>query len=231
MDERTNETGLAEHMPEPAHHAVRGDHEPGEGEPLADAFPRVVPQPAQLPPGSVPRERGRRVYQRHIAPVFLGVADDRRGEAVGQCAVVPVPRQGSVEPGTHQRLPIQDPAGRVARDDDALGAKVREPTPPQFVAGAQPDVGNEAPVRSAMEKDDAGASPATLASVRRRLFAAIGQPSRAAPTVSAASRTMASDRCVYFSVVAGSRCPSRRPMVSTVSPCARAVLAYEWRKS
>ena len=41
----------------------------------------------------------------------------------------------------------------------------------------------------------------------------------------AASRTIASDRCVYFSVVAGLRCPSRRPMVSTVSPCARAMLA------
>ena len=72
-----------------------------------------------------------------------------------------------------------------------------------------------------------GASLAMPASVRRRLCAAMAYPSRAAPTASAASRTMESDRCVYFSVVAGSRCPRSRPMVSTVSPCAKAMLAYE----
>jgi len=77
----------------------------------------------------------------------------------------------------------------------------------------------------------AGANLATLASVRRRLFAAMLQPSRAAPTASAAPRTMASDKWMYLSVVSGLRCPSRRPMVSTVSPCARATLAYVCRRS
>ena len=77
----------------------------------------------------------------------------------------------------------------------------------------------------------AGASLAILASVRRRLFAAMCQPSRMAPTVSAASRTMASDRWMYFSVVAGSRCPSSRPMVRTFAPCASAMLAWLCRRS
>ena len=40
---------------------------------------------------------------------------------------------------------------------------------------------------------------------RRRLCAAIAQPSRAAATAPTASRTMASDRWMYFSVVAGLR--------------------------
>lgn len=78
---------------------------------------------------------------------------------------------------------------------------------------------------------DVGISFAPAAAVRRLLLALMPQPSRAAPTASAARRTIESARRVYLSVVSGSRCPSSRPIVNTISPSAMAMLAYEWRKS
>ena len=72
-----------------------------------------------------------------------------------------------------------------------------------------------------------GRRRAMAASVRRmRFLPAMAQRSRMAPTVSAASTTMASSRWVYLSVVSALRCPSSRPMARTVSPCRKAMLAW-----
>ena len=54
---------------------------------------------------------------------------------------------------------------------------------------------------------------------------------RTAPTVSAASATVPSERCMYLRVVPGSLWPSNRPTVRMFSPCMTAILAYVWRRS
>ena len=113
----------------------------------------------------------------------------------------------AVEPGMHLRSvnPVE-PSIPEAGKQLPLKSAVRAPAGrwlASVVAGRVPGSGDEVPKC-------------------RRGHA---QPSRAAPTASAASRTIESAKWVYFRVVAGSRCPSRRPMVSTVSPRRRAKLA------
>ena len=77
-----------------------------------------------------------------------------------------------------------------------------------------------------------GRRRAMAASVRRmRFLPVMAQRSRMAPTISAASTTMASSGWVYLSVVSALRCPSSRPMTRTVSPSLKAMLAWVWRRS
>ena len=65
------------------------------------------------------------------------------------------------------------------------------------------------------------------ASVSRTCFSRTNaQPSSTAPTVSAASWTIVSARCVYLSVVSGLRCPSSFPIARMVLPCLSARLAW-----
>ena len=77
-----------------------------------------------------------------------------------------------------------------------------------------------------------GRRRAMAASVSRTCFSrATAQPSSTAPTVSAASWTIVSARCVYLSVVSGLRCPSSFPIARMVLPCLSARLACVCRKS
>ena len=56
-------------------------------------------------------------------------------------------------------------------------------------------------------------------------------PASTGARASTASRTEASDRWAYLSVVVGLSCPSRRPTARIDSPLRRAMLAYECLKS
>ena len=71
-----------------------------------------------------------------------------------------------------------------------------------------------------------GRSLSTAASLSRvRAYTAQSPPPRTCPTVSAAWRAVSSERWTYLRVVAGWWCPSRRPIVGTVSPPSIATLA------